>query len=371
MGSWSVASRHTGMPAGVREHAVGRVAERRPPAHTRSAQASIRRGGPAGIGARSRRGVGAGVGTCGPVCRSADRLSAPLRGCDGHYIVPSPRRYGTTTPKPGLVCYHTGPAARKGLTAVDGTLLASNLGFPEGPVVMPDGSIVFCDGNTGELRGWKDGTLGTYAVHRRLAVGRRARHRRRDLRHPGRQRPRQRRPERDRRDPARERGRVGRAALVEHRRPRRWPAPTTSPSAPTAGCGSPTRAPSRTTASRPPTVRRGGCSCSAPAATASSLMERPDVYPNGIAFDAQKRMYWTESAAHRVCRLEDGEATVWASSPTATCPTAWRSPPTAARSCARRSRTASRCSRPTARCSRRSTSASTPPTASSTARRST
>ena len=34
---------------------------------------------------------------------------------------------------------------------VQGTLLGSGLGFPEGPVVMPDGSIVFCDGNTGEL----------------------------------------------------------------------------------------------------------------------------------------------------------------------------------------------------------------------------
>ena len=28
---------------------------------------------------------------------------------------------------------------------------------------MPDGSIVFCDGNTGELRVWKDGELGTHA----------------------------------------------------------------------------------------------------------------------------------------------------------------------------------------------------------------
>ncbi|HEY8860331.1 MAG TPA: hypothetical protein VIM27_12825, partial [Gaiellales bacterium] len=46
---------------------------------------------------------------------------------------------------------------------MDGTLLASNLGFPEGPVVMPDGAIVFCDGNTGELRSWKDGALDTYA----------------------------------------------------------------------------------------------------------------------------------------------------------------------------------------------------------------
>ena len=32
------------------------------------------------------------------------------------------------------------------------------------------------------------------------------------------------------------------------------------------------------------------------------------MYPNGIAFDAQGRLYWTESMAHRVCRLDDGEA---------------------------------------------------------------
>ena len=41
------------------------------------------------------------------------------------------------------------------------------------------------------------------------------------------------------------------------------------------------------------------------------LMERRDVYPNGIAFDAQGRLYWTESAAHRVCRLDDGQATTF------------------------------------------------------------
>jgi gluconolactonase len=38
------------------------------------------------------------------------------------------------------------------------------------------------------------------------------------------------------------------------------------------------------------------------------LLERPGVYPNGIAFDARQQLYWTESAAHRVCRLEDGKA---------------------------------------------------------------
>ena len=31
------------------------------------------------------------------------------------------------------------------------SLLASGLGFPEGPAIMPDGRIVLCDGNTGEL----------------------------------------------------------------------------------------------------------------------------------------------------------------------------------------------------------------------------
>ena len=47
---------------------------------------------------------------------------------------------------------------------MEGTLLASDLGFPEGPVIMPDGSVVFCDGNTGEMRSWKDGELGVHSV---------------------------------------------------------------------------------------------------------------------------------------------------------------------------------------------------------------
>ena len=37
------------------------------------------------------------------------------------------------------------------------------------------------------------------------------------------------------------------------------------------------------------------------------LAELPNVYPNGIAFDAQHRLYWTESAAHRIMRMENGE----------------------------------------------------------------
>jgi gluconolactonase len=42
-------------------------------------------------------------------------------------------------------------------------------------------------------------------------------------------------------------------------------------------------------------------------AAGEMLLELPGVYPNGIAFDAQQRLYWTESAAHRVQRLEDGK----------------------------------------------------------------
>jgi sugar lactone lactonase YvrE len=41
------------------------------------------------------------------------------------------------------------------------------------------------------------------------------------------------------------------------------------------------------------------------------VLELPDVYPNGIAFDAQRRLYWTESMAHRVCRWESGGAAVF------------------------------------------------------------
>jgi gluconolactonase len=41
--------------------------------------------------------------------------------------------------------------------------------------------------------------------------------------------------------------------------------------------------------------------------TGEMLLELPDVYPNGIAFDGQQRLYWTESMAHRIRRLDGGE----------------------------------------------------------------
>ncbi len=46
---------------------------------------------------------------------------------------------------------------------MESTLLASGLGFPEGPAVMGDGRIVLCDGNTGELLVYQHEKISTYA----------------------------------------------------------------------------------------------------------------------------------------------------------------------------------------------------------------
>src|SRR5436309_685485 len=50
-----------------------------------------------------------------------------------------------------------------------------------------------------------------------------------------------------------------------------------------------------------------------PSGDGEMLFERPGCYPNGIAFDAQRRLYWTESMEHRVCCLDDdGNPTTFA-----------------------------------------------------------
>src|SRR5207253_4227627 len=50
------------------------------------------------------------------------------------------------------------------IAGMDARLLASELGFPEGPTVLPDGRLVFCDGNIGKLSVYADGEVGTFAV---------------------------------------------------------------------------------------------------------------------------------------------------------------------------------------------------------------
>ena len=52
-----------------------------------------------------------------------------------------------------------------------------------------------------------------------------------------------------------------------------------------------------------------------PSGAGEMVLELPGVYPNGIAFDAQQRLCWTESMAHRVRRLENGKAVTFCQLP--------------------------------------------------------
>jgi gluconolactonase len=177
---------------------------------------------------------------------------------------------------------------------VHGILLASDLGFPEGPVVMPDGSIVFCDGNTGELRVWKDGELGTHAHTGGSPWG----------------------------------AVLGSDGAIYVTQGGDVPGSGEPPATPSIA-GYPLAGPNdlafgpdgrlwftdsgteqddrHELADRQPgrlyvlDADGGG----------EMVAERRDVYPNGIAFDAEGLMYWTESMAHRVCRMDDGQATTF------------------------------------------------------------
>jgi gluconolactonase len=191
---------------------------------------------------------------------------------------------------------------------MEATLLASGLGFPEGPVVMPDGRIVFCDGNVGELLVYQGGTVSTFARTGGSPWG----------------------------------AVLGTDGAIYV---------TQGGNVPGSGDTS--------TVSGIQRVRTDGTVellCSQVAGhtlygpndlafgpdgrlyftdsgseedfrfdvrspgrlfaidgrhDGEMLLERPRVYPNGIAYDRQRRLYWTESMAHRVCRLEDGKATTF------------------------------------------------------------
>ena len=190
---------------------------------------------------------------------------------------------------------------------MQGTQLAANLGFPEGPVVMPDGSIVFCDGNIGELLRW-DGSqvtsfattggspwgavLGSdgavYVTQGGNVPGSG------DLSAiPGIQRV---NPDGSVELLSSEIGGhalAGPNDLAFGQDGRLWF--TDSGTEQDDRFPESERAPGRLFALGP-----GGAG--------ELLMERAQVYPNGIAFDAQGRLYWTESMAHRICRLDGGEA---------------------------------------------------------------
>src|SRR5216683_6261611 len=187
------------------------------------------------------------------------------------------------------------------------TLLASGLGFPEGPVVMPDGRIVFCDGNVGELLVYQGGTISTFArtggspwgtvlgsdgaiyvtqggnvpgsgdtstvsgIQRVRADGTV------ELLY----------------SEVDDRTLFGPNDLAFGPDGRLW----FTDSGSEFDDRFDVRSPGRLFAITP----EGG----------QMILELPDVYPNGIAFDAEGRLYWTESMAHRVCRLENGAPTVF------------------------------------------------------------
>jgi gluconolactonase len=176
---------------------------------------------------------------------------------------------------------------------MDATLLASNLGFPEGPVVMPDRRIVFCDGNTGELLVWDGSATSMFAVTGGSPWG----------------------------------AVLGSDGAVYVCQGGNVP-----------GSGNFSAVPGIQRASADGTVDQicsqlAGHELGGPNDLAFGpdgrlfftdseserlfvldaegggelILELPGVYPNGIAFDADHRLYWTESRRHRVRRLDDGE----------------------------------------------------------------
>jgi gluconolactonase len=190
--------------------------------------------------------------------------------------------------------------------------LASGLGFPEGPAVMGDGRIVICDGNTGELLAYAGGAVSRYALTGGSPWGTvlgsdGAIYVTQGGNVPG-------------------SGDTGAVSGIQRVQPdgtvellfsevaghtlygpndlafgpdgRLW----FTESGSEQDFRFDVRAPGR-------------LYVVGPDGTGEMVLERPDVYPNGIAFDAQQRLYWTESAAHRVCRLEDGEAATFCQLP--------------------------------------------------------
>jgi gluconolactonase len=204
------------------------------------------------------------------------------------------------------------PAGRRSCAVswrvVEATLLASGLGFPEGPVVMPDGGIVFCDGNVGQLLRWQDGTVSTFAdmggspwgalLGTDFAVyvtqGGNVPGSGDFSAVPGIQR-------------VRADGTVELLASSIAGYDLAGPNDLAfGPDGRLWFTDSGTEQDDRYDVRSPGRLyvldSSGG---------GELLMERPNVYPNGIAFDAEHRLHWTESLAHRVCRLDDGEVTTF------------------------------------------------------------
>jgi gluconolactonase len=190
---------------------------------------------------------------------------------------------------------------------VEAVLLASELGFPEGPVVMPDGSVVLCDGNTGELLHWRDGEVDVYAETGGSPWGavlgsEDAIYVTQGGNVPG-------------------SGDTSAICGIQVVRLDR------SVELISSEIGGHTLAGPNDLAFGPDgrlyftdsgteedprveTPSPGRLFVLGPSG-GEFLMERPELYPNGIAFDADGSLYWTESRGHRICRLEGGQPAVF------------------------------------------------------------
>jgi gluconolactonase len=187
---------------------------------------------------------------------------------------------------------------------VERSLLASGLGFPEGPAIMPDGRIVLCDGNTGELFGYDDGQVTRFARTGGSPWGTvlgtdGAVYVTQGGNVPGSG------------DTSALSGiqRVSADGAVELLFSELAGYQLYGPN--DLAFGPDGRLYFTESGSEQDfrfDVRSPGRLFAVDASGAGEmLLERPDVYPNGIAFDAGQRLYWTESMAHRICRLDDGE----------------------------------------------------------------
>jgi gluconolactonase len=191
---------------------------------------------------------------------------------------------------------------------MDARLLASERGFPEGPTALPDGRLVFCDGNIGELSVYADGAVGTFAVTGGSPWGAvlgsdGAIYVTQGGNVPGSgdtsavsgiQRVRSDGTVELLHSEVDGRNLAGPNDLAFGPDGRLW----FTDSGTEHDDRFDVRSPGRLFA-----VDRDG--------RGEMVLELPDVYPNGIAFDAQKRLYWTESMAHRVMRWEPGGAAVF------------------------------------------------------------
>jgi len=187
---------------------------------------------------------------------------------------------------------------------VECSLLASGLGFPEGPAILPDGRIVLCDGNTGELLAYDSGSTSLFARTGGSPWGTvlgsdGAVYVTQGGNVPG----------------------SGDTSTVSGIQRVRSDGTVELLFSQVAGYqlygpndlafGPDGRLYFTESGSEQDfrfDVRSPGRLFAVEASGAGEmLLELPNVYPNGIAFDAGQRLYWTESMAHRICRLEGGE----------------------------------------------------------------